>query len=93
MSITLGIALYFVIWWLTLFAVLPFGVRTQGEAGKVVAGTPESAPVTPHIFRTLLVNTVVAAVVFAFVWMALENDWLGLKSAADYDFGIPAEAR
>ena len=93
MSITLGIALYFVIWWLTLFTVLPFGVRTQGEAGKVVVGTPESAPAAPRIIRTLLINTVVAAVVFAFVWTALENDWLGLKSAADYDFGIPAEAR
>ncbi|HRN88180.1 DUF1467 family protein [Hyphomicrobium sp.] len=93
MSITLGIALYFVIWWLTLFTVLPFGVRTQGEAGKVVAGTPESAPATPRILRTLLINTVVAAVVFAFVWMALENDWLGLKSAAEYDFNNPADAR
>ncbi|HRN85077.1 MAG TPA: DUF1467 family protein [Hyphomicrobium sp.] len=93
MSITLGLALYFVIWWLTLFTVLPFGVRTQGEAGKVVAGTPESAPAAPRILRTLLINTVVAAVVFAFVWAALENDWLGLKSAPDYEFGIPADPR
>jgi predicted secreted protein len=33
MSIPFAIALYFVIWWTVLFAVLPFGVRTQDEAG------------------------------------------------------------
>ena len=44
MSTSLAVALYIVIWWLTLFVVLPFGVRTQGEAGDVVEGTPASAP-------------------------------------------------
>jgi len=33
MSLTLSIAIYFVIWWIVLFAVLPIGVRTQGEMG------------------------------------------------------------
>ncbi|MCB1491238.1 MAG: DUF1467 family protein, partial [Rhodobiaceae bacterium] len=31
MSIASGVAIYFLIWWLVLFAVLPFGVRTQAE--------------------------------------------------------------
>ena len=34
MSIGFGIAIFFVVWWIVLFAVLPFGVRTQGEAGE-----------------------------------------------------------
>jgi predicted secreted protein len=78
MSLSLGIALYIMIWWMTLFAVLPFGVKTQGEAGEVVEGTPASAPMTPRIVRTMLINTVVAAFVFVFVWTALERDWMGL---------------
>ncbi|HYD15286.1 MAG TPA: DUF1467 family protein [Hyphomicrobium sp.] len=78
MSLSLGIALYIMIWWMTLFAVLPFGVKTQGEAGEVVEGTPASAPMTPRIVRTMLINTIVAAFVFAFVWTALERDWMGL---------------
>ena len=53
MSIALGIALYFVIWWMTLFAVLPFGGRTQGESGHVVPGTPESA----HMLIWLMSDT------------------------------------
>lgn len=86
MNLALGLALYFMIWWLTLFTVLPFGVRTQGEAGDVVDGTPESAPQKPRLLRTMLINTVVAAFVFAFVWVALEQDWLGLKIPPEYEF-------
>lgn len=83
MSLSLGIALYIMIWWMTLFAVLPFGVRTQGEAGDVVEGTPESAPVAPRILKTMIINTFVAAAAFAFVWAALELDWLGLYIPPD----------
>jgi predicted secreted protein len=68
MSITFGVATYFVIWWTVLFAVLPFGVRTQGEAGEIVPGTPESAPVAPRLLRTFAITTVVAAAVFAVVY-------------------------
>ena len=71
MSLTLSLALYFVIWWTTLFAILPIGVRTQGEAGEVVPGTPSSAPVTPRLLWVASVNTIVSAVVFAMVWVAV----------------------
>ena len=76
MTITLGIAIYFVIWWTTLFAILPFGVRTQGEAGDVVPGTPASAPVKPRLLWVVGVNTVVAAVVFLIVWSAIVWQWV-----------------
>lgn len=76
MSTALAIALYFMIWWLTLFTVLPFGVRTQAEDGHVVPGTPESAPAAPRIVRIALINTVVATVVFAIVYWFL-NSGLG----------------
>jgi predicted secreted protein len=82
MSLVLGISLYLMIWWMTLFAVLPFGVRTQGESGTVVPGTPASAPSSPRLLRVFLINTIVAAVVFAIVWGGLEYDWLGLREAA-----------
>lgn len=72
MSLTLGLALYFIIWWTTLFAVLPLGVRTQGEAGSVVPGTPESAPVTPRLLRVCVINTGVAAMVYGAVWLGVK---------------------
>ena len=72
MSLTMGLALYFIIWWVTLFAVLPWGVRTQGESGEVVQGTVESAPVKPRLLKVFLATTVVAGIVFVCVWYALK---------------------
>jgi predicted secreted protein len=71
MSLTFAVAIYFIIWWTVLFAVLPFGVRTQGEAGEVVPGTPESAPVAPRMLRTFAITTVVAGAVFTLVYAVL----------------------
>ncbi len=71
MSISLGIALFFVIWWTTLFAILPLGLRTQDDEGDVVPGTSPSAPAKPRLIRLFLINTGVAAVVFAIVWFTV----------------------
>ena len=38
MSVSFAIAIYFIIWWTVLFAVLPIGVRTQGEDGDDRSG-------------------------------------------------------
>jgi predicted secreted protein len=80
-SVTLAIALYFVIWWTTLFAVLPLGVRTQGEEGVIVPGTPESAPAKPRLLRIAIINTIVASLVFALVWIALVKGFIPLGAA------------
>ena len=57
MSLTLGIAIYIVIWWMVLFAVLPIGVRTQGEDGAVVPGTPGERADAPRLLRVVLLTT------------------------------------
>jgi len=68
MTLTGGLAVYFVIWWTVLFAVLPFGVRSQSEAGSVDDGTDPGAPVAPALLKKALITSVVAAIVFACVW-------------------------
>jgi predicted secreted protein len=78
MSVTFWLAIYFVIWWIVLFAVLPFGVRTQGEAGDVVPGTPESAPAAPRMLRTFAITTAVAAVVFGITYAMIVHDVAGI---------------
>ncbi|MDX2306817.1 MAG: DUF1467 family protein [Hyphomicrobium sp.] len=83
MGIAFGLALYFMIWWMTLFVVLPFGVRTQGEAGDVEPGTPASAPERFALKKVFFINTLVAAVAFAVVWVALERNWLGTQMPLD----------
>ena len=71
MDNVMALGIYIFIWWIVLFAVLPFGVRTQDEAGEVVPGTPGSAPANVRIFRILAINTLVATVVFALVYGAI----------------------
>jgi predicted secreted protein len=68
-NIAFALAIYFVIWWIVLFAILPFGVRTAEESGeKASPGTAESAPLIPRLLPKMLATTVVAAIVFALVY-------------------------
>ena len=64
MSLTTAIAVYFIVWWLVLFAVLPWGVRSQQESGAVAPGTDPGAPAFPAVWRKLIWTTVASAVVF-----------------------------
>ena len=62
-----GIALYFVIWWILLFAVLPFGIRSQAESGEVVAGSEPGAPSAPALREKAIWTTLLAAIVLVAV--------------------------
>jgi predicted secreted protein len=68
MAVGSAIAVYFIIWWLTLFMVLPFGVRSQAEAGDVVPGTDPGAPILARMGRIAIINSLLAMVVFASFW-------------------------
>ena len=56
-------ALFFVTWWLALFIVLPFSLRSQDDDKDVTLGTVSSAPRGPHMRRAFLRATVVTVVV------------------------------
>jgi predicted secreted protein len=69
-------AIYFIIWWVTLFAVVSFGLRTQQDAGSVEPGTTSSAPAGRHMLKVALINTVIATAVFAaFYWAYAVRGW------------------
>ncbi len=63
LSTTTIIAIYFLIWWLTLFAVLPFGVRSQGESGEMAPGTDPGAPAMHRLWSKLLWTTLIASAI------------------------------
>jgi len=71
MSPVLCIALYFVIWWMILFAVLPLGVRSQFETGEVVPGSEGAAPQQPMLLKKVAITTVIATIVFAIVYLVV----------------------
>jgi predicted secreted protein len=65
MPIITAVAIFFLIWWVVLFAVLPWGVRSQQEGGKVLPGTDPGAPAMSNLRAKLVWTTLVSAVIFA----------------------------
>lgn len=80
MGIITAFAVYFVIWWTVLFAVLPFGVRAQADTGEVLPGTADSAPVIPHLGMKIAATTAISALVFAIYYVATQVFGIGPQS-------------
>ena len=79
MSLTLGFAIYFILWWTVLFAVLPWGVRSQKEAGVTPGvGTDPGAPVLPQLVKKALITTVISGVLFAIGYAIWKAGWVSL---------------
>ncbi|RYE83730.1 MAG: DUF1467 family protein [Hyphomicrobiales bacterium] len=77
MPILTILAVYFIVWWLCLFVVLPFRVKNQVDVGEHVPGTERGAPA--GVFRfwpKLLVTSLLAAVVTGLVFWGISNPFL-----------------
>lgn len=77
------VAIYLLFWFLSLFLVLPFGVRTDREMG--VEPEPGHAESAPHRFRfgkVVLRTTIVAAILFAVFYANYVYGWIGIESFA-----------
>jgi predicted secreted protein len=68
-SIVAWSAIYVVVWWITIFAVLPIGVRSQDEAGEHLPGSDPGAPVAPRLGLKAAITTVVAAVIVVLIYV------------------------
>ena len=78
MTWTTGLAIYFLIWWIALFAVLPFGIKSQHE-GETTPGTDPGAPVTSRMGRRLFWTTVLSATIFALAVLAYNAGYLSVE--------------
>ena len=79
MTVASALAIYFVVWWVVLFAVLPWGVRSQEESGTVSEGTDPGAPVVPRLWAKLMWTTIVSLVVFALAAQFYFNKWVTIE--------------
>ncbi len=71
MGIGTGIAIYFIIWWTTLFITLPFRLSSQAETGEVDPGTEPAAPAKINLRQRMIYNTILAGAVFALYWFVV----------------------
>ncbi len=77
MSTTSAIAIYFIIWWTTLFAVLPWRIRNAHEEGAAVEeGHDAGAPVVHGLKWKAVVTTIIATAIFIPVYLYLSNGGL-----------------
>jgi predicted secreted protein len=82
MPVTTALAIFFLIWWVVLFAVLPWGIRSQHEGGEIAPGTDPGAPVVPRLGRKLMWTTLVSALIFAGCYVAYVNHLVTLQGLA-----------
>ncbi|MFY9627069.1 MAG: DUF1467 family protein [Methylocystis sp.] len=61
---SVAVAVYFTMWWIVLFAILPLGVRSLHEEGDTPEGSDPGAPVAPMLLKKAALTTVVSAVLF-----------------------------
>ncbi len=84
MNLLTMVAIYFIVWWLVLFAVLPWGMRTQEEDGEVVLGTTASAPARPRLLRTVIVTTLITSILLGLFWLAVNVFGLSVWTIGDW---------
>lgn len=81
MTLTTGLATYFIVWWLVLFTVLPWGAHSPHETDAASApGNAPSAPVNPRIAIKFAITTIISAIVFALVYATIECRLIDLDS-------------
>jgi predicted secreted protein len=79
MKLTSILAIYALFWTLSLFVVLPIGVRTDEEVGAAHQfGNAESAPHRFSLPRTALRATILSAVLFALFYFNYIYGWIGV---------------
>ncbi len=67
MSLTGGIVLNSVLWFLVLFVLLPIGQKSQADVGQVTLGTPAGAPPEPKLKKKLIWATLIAALIWGVI--------------------------
>lgn len=72
-----GIASYIVIWWIALFAVLPWGIKPSQEGDP---GHASGAPANPRLPLKAAVTTVVAGVIWLFFYWAVNAHLIDFRS-------------
>jgi predicted secreted protein len=76
MPVATALAIFFLIWWVTLFAVLPWGIKSQHEGQEIAPGTDPGAPTRARIGWKLVWTTVVAAAIYGVSAVIYAEHWV-----------------
>ena len=68
--------MYAIIWWVVLFAVLPWGVKVPD---KPEPGHATSAPERPLLWRKAAVTSAISAILWLAAYFLIESDLIPLR--------------
>lgn len=85
MSITTAIVFYIVLWAMVFYMVQPLWQVSQREAGEIVPGTPESAPVDGKLLKKALVTTAVSTILYGILYGIIEFQVVSLEDLSWID--------
>ncbi len=80
MDFAFAVVIYFVVWWISLFLVLPLWVKPQIEEENMVPGTATSAPVAPMMLKKFIVTTLLSATIFLTFYLLSSYELISLDS-------------
>lgn len=75
-----GGVVYVLIWWVVLFAVLPFGTRPVADADPVTGW--RGAPARPLLLRKAIATTLISAILWAGAYVVITGPWLSFREDA-----------
>jgi predicted secreted protein len=73
-----GIVVYILVWWVTLFAILPLWVT---PADPEEPGFAAGAPRRPLMLRKVAVTTVVAAIIWLGIYVVVSEPWFSFRGS------------
>lgn len=83
MNLFSAFVVWLIIWWLTLFIILPIGIRGQAEEGDVLKGSEPGAPHTLDIKKKFIQTTIIASVLWVLTCLLIVSgviDWAMLQN-------------
>ena len=69
MSITGSIVTYVILWWIILFLLLPFKIKSQLDDKKIYPGTEPGAPSNTRILKKVFYTTIITSILFTIIFI------------------------
>ncbi len=73
-----GLAVYFIIWWLVIFMVLPWGIR-RIDPEDLGRGEDPGAPEKPRMLIKMAATTVISGVVFGLLYLVIVSGVISFR--------------
>jgi predicted secreted protein len=72
-----GIVLFILLWWISLFAVLPVGTHPVSQADAQSGW--RGAPAQPRLLRKVIITTLVACVLWGGAYALIQSDLISFR--------------